>query len=87
MTAPKVVMYSTTVCPYCIRAENLLRQRGVTEIEKILVDRDAAQRQEMMARTKRRTVPQVFIGDTHVGGFDDLAELDRQGKLTALLNG
>lgn len=87
MTTPKVVMYSTVVCPYCVRAENLLRQRGVTEIEKILVDRDAAQRQEMMTRTKRRTVPQIFIGDTHVGGFDDLAELDRQGQLTVLLNG
>ena len=63
-------MYSTGVCPYCMRAEQLLRARGVTEIEKIRIDLDPARRDEMIARTSRRTVPQIFIGDTHVGGFD-----------------
>ncbi len=82
---PKVVMYSTAVCPYCQRAEMLLKQRGVTEIEKIRIDLDPAQRDEMMAKTGRRTVPQIFIGDRHVGGFDDLAALDRDGGLAPLL--
>lgn len=86
-SAAAVTMYSTAVCPYCVRAEALLRQRGVTDIHKIRVDLDAEQRTQMMTRTKRRTVPQIFIGDTYVGGFDDLAALDRQGQLTALLNG
>ena len=81
----KVVMYSTAVCPYCQRAEMLLKQRGVSEIEKIRIDLDSAQRDQMMARTGRRTVPQIFIGDRHVGGFDDLAALDREGGLTPLL--
>ncbi|MGZ9059800.1 MAG: glutaredoxin 3 [Burkholderiaceae bacterium] len=84
MTA-RVVMYSTTVCPYCQRAEALLKARGVAEIEKILIDVDPARRDEMTTRTGRRTVPQIFIGDTHVGGFDDLSALDRDGKLTPLL--
>lgn len=84
MTA-RVVMYSTTVCPYCQRAEALLKARGVGEIEKILIDVDPARRDEMTTRTGRRTVPQIFIGDTHVGGFDDLSALDRDGKLTPLL--
>ncbi len=84
MTA-KVVMYTTAVCPYCIRAEQLLRARGVEEIEKIRVDQDPAQRDAMIARTRRRTVPQIFIGERHVGGFDDLAALDREGGLTPLL--
>ena len=82
---PKVLMYSTVVCPYCQRAEMLLKQRGVTEIEKIRIDLDPAQRDDMMAKTGRRTVPQIFIGDTHVGGFDDLAALDREGGLASLL--
>ena len=82
---PKVLMYSTAVCPYCQRAEMLLKQRGVTEIEKIRIDLDPAQRDDMMAKTGRRTVPQIFIGDTHVGGFDDLSALDRAGELTGLL--
>jgi glutaredoxin 3 len=82
---PKVVMYSTAVCPYCQRAEMLLKQRGVTEIEKIRIDLDPVQRDEMMAKTGRRTVPQIFIGDRHVGGFDDLAALDRDGGLAPLL--
>ena len=84
---PRVVMYSTAVCPYCVRAENLLRSRGVVEIEKIRVDLDPALRDEMMARTARRTVPQIFIGDNHVGGCDDLVALDQAGKLQPLLAG
>lgn len=83
----KVVMYSTGFCPYCTRAEALLNQRGVTEIEKIRIDTDPAQREAMMSRTNRRTVPQIFIGDTHVGGYDDLAALDRAGELMPLLEG
>ena len=82
-----VVMYATATCPYCIRAEHLLRERGVTGIEKIRVDENPALRDEMTARTGRRTVPQIFIGDTHVGGFDDLSALDRAGGLLPLLNG
>jgi glutaredoxin 3 len=81
----KVVMYSTGVCPYCSRAEMLLKQRGVTEIEKIRIDLDPAQREAMMTRTGRRTVPQIYIGDTHVGGYDDLSALDRSGGLAPLL--
>lgn len=81
----KVIMYSTAVCPYCQRAEMLLKQRGVTEIDKIRIDLDPAQRDEMMTKTGRRTVPQIFIGQTHVGGFDDLAALDREGGLVPLL--
>ena len=81
----KVLMYSTAVCPYCVRAEALLKQRGVTEIEKIRIDADPEQRQIMMDRTGRRTVPQIYIGDTHVGGYDDLAALDRAGKLVPML--
>lgn len=83
----KVLMYSTGYCPYCSRAEMLLKQRGVTEIEKIMIDEDPAQRALMMERTGRRTVPQIYIGETHVGGYDDLAALDRAGKLLPLLQG
>lgn len=81
----KVLMYSTGVCPYCIRAEQLLNRKGVTQIEKIRVDLEPQRRAEMMSRTGRRTVPQIYIGDTHVGGFDDLAALDRAGQLDPLL--
>lgn len=81
----KVTMYSTMVCPYCVRAEMLLKQRGVTEINKIMIDREPEQRALMMERTGRRTVPQIYIGDTHVGGYDDLAALDREGSLLPLL--
>jgi glutaredoxin 3 len=81
----KVTMYSTAVCPYCQRAEMLLKQRGVTEIEKIRIDLDPVQRDAMIEKTGRRTVPQIFIGQTHVGGFDDLAALDRSGGLQPLL--
>ncbi|HXF45083.1 MAG TPA: glutaredoxin 3 [Burkholderiaceae bacterium] len=83
----KVLMYTTAVCPYCQRAEALLRARGVTAIEKIRVDVEPARRDEMIAKTGRRTVPQIFIGAAHVGGFDDLAALDREGKLAPLLGG
>ena len=82
---PRVLMYSTAVCPYCLRAEQLLRARGVTEIEKVRVDLDPERRREMMERTARRTVPQIYIGDTHVGGCDDLIALDQAGQLAALL--
>ncbi len=81
----KVRMYSTAVCPYCQMAERLLRERGVVAIEKILIDTDPVQRADMMQKTGRRTVPQIYIGDTHVGGYEDLAALDRAGKLNALL--
>ncbi|WP_269901174.1 glutaredoxin 3 [Paenalcaligenes faecalis] len=82
----KVTMYSTTVCPFCTRAEMLLKQRGVTEIEKIFIDRDPAQRDIMMERTQRRTVPQIYIDDKHIGGYDDLAALDQAGGLVPLLS-
>lgn len=81
----KVSMYSTGVCPYCQMAERLLRSKGVTEIEKIRVDLDPSRRQEMMEKTGRRTVPQIYIGTTHVGGYDDLAALDQAGGLEKLL--
>jgi glutaredoxin 3 len=82
---PKVLMYSTGTCPYCVRAEMLLKSKGVTDIEKIRVDLDPQQREEMMQKTGRRSVPQIYIGATHVGGYDDLAALDRSGKLDPLL--
>ncbi|GAB1720402.1 MAG: glutaredoxin 3 [Nitrosospira sp.] len=81
-----VIMYSTGFCPYCIMAERMLRSRGVSEIEKIRVDLDPMKRTEMMEKTGRRTVPQIFIGDTHVGGYDDLAKLDRSDGLAKLLS-
>ncbi len=78
-------MYSTGVCPYCIQAERLLTAKGVTAIDKIRVDLQPEQRVAMMEKTGRRTVPQIYIGDTHVGGFDDLSALDRAGGLDSLL--
>ena len=82
----KVVMYCTAVCPYCTAAERLLKSRGVTEIEKIRIDLDPAKQAEMIARSGgARSVPQIFIGDTHVGGFDDTSALDAAGKLVPLL--
>jgi glutaredoxin 3 len=78
-------MYSTAVCPFCLRAEMLLNSKGVTEIEKIRVDLDSRQREEMISKTGRRTVPQIYIGDTHVGGFEELAALEHAGKLDSLL--
>lgn len=83
----KVLMYCTAVCPYCVRAEQLLNRKGVTAIEKIRVDLDPERREEMMARTGRRSVPQIYVGDTHVGGFDELAALDQAGRLDPLLAG
>ncbi|OFZ69200.1 MAG: glutaredoxin 3 [Betaproteobacteria bacterium RBG_16_56_24] len=81
----RILMYSTAVCPYCVRAEQLLRSKGVTEIEKIRVDLQPELRVEMMEKTGRRTVPQIYINDEHVGGFDDLAALNHAGKLDPLL--
>lgn len=86
MTA-HVLMYSTGVCPYCVMAERLLTAKGVEQIEKVRIDLDPQQRDAMMQKTGRRTVPQIYIGDTHVGGFDDLAALDHAGGLEALLKG
>lgn len=84
----KVVMYATAVCPYCVRAEQLLRRKGVTDIEKIRVDLEPERRAEMMTKSNgMRTVPQIFIGDTHIGGCDELHELERQGRLDPLLAG
>ena len=81
----KVLMYSTGVCPFCIQAERLLKAKGVADIDKIRVDLQPEQRDLMIEKTGRRTVPQIYIGDTHVGGFDDLAALDRAGGLDSLL--
>jgi glutaredoxin 3 len=83
----RVLMYTTAVCPYCIRAKQLLKARGVSEIEEVRIDLDPAQRDEMMQKTKRRTVPQIYIGETHVGGCDDLMALDAAGELKPLLAG
>ena len=80
-----VKMYSTGVCPFCIMAERLLTAKGVAEITKIRVDLEPVKLAEMMARTGRRTVPQIYIGETHVGGFEDLAALDKAGKLDELI--
>ena len=85
MSMAKVLMYSTGVCPFCQMAERLLRAKGVAEIEKVRVDLDPARRVEMTERTGRRTVPQIYVGDRHVGGYDDLAALDRSGGLDPLL--
>ncbi len=81
----RVLMYSTAVCPYCVAAKGFLARKGITQIEEIKIDADPKRREEMMTRTGRRTVPQIYIGDTHVGGHDDLVALDRAGKLDALL--
>ena len=80
-----VRMYTTQVCPYCLRAKSLLRQRGVEQIDEVRIDLDPQQREQMMAITGRRTVPQIFIGETHVGGCDELMALDRSGGLAPLL--
>lgn len=82
----KVTLYTTAVCPYCVRAKQLLKARGVAAIEEIRIDLDATARETMMARSGRRTVPQIFIGDTHVGGCDDLVALDQRGGLLPLLS-
>lgn len=81
----KIVMYATGVCPYCVRAEQLLRAKGVAHIDKVRVDLEPARRLEMMEKTGRRTVPQIYIDEFHVGGCDDLYALDREGRLDPLL--
>ena len=81
----KVLMYATGVCPFCLMAERLLKSKGVADIEKIRVDLQPERRQEMMQRTGRRTVPQIYVGERHIGGYDDLAALDRAGGLDPLL--
>jgi glutaredoxin 3 len=80
-----VMMYATEYCPYCVQAERLLTRKGVTHIEKVRIDLEPVRRAEMMQKTGRRTVPQIYIGDRHVGGFDDLVALDRAGGLDPLL--
>ena len=82
-----VTMYTTQVCPFCIRAKALLKQRGVEQITEVRIDLDAEQRQKMMEITGRRTVPQIFIGETHVGGCDELIALDQRGGLLPMLAG
>ena len=86
-TTPPITMYSTAVCPYCIQAERLLASKGIKDITKIRIDADPSRREEMMKRTGRRSVPQIYIGEHHVGGYDDLAALVRSGKLAKLLAG
>ena len=81
----RVTMYCTAMCPYCVAAERLLRHKGVVNIEKIRVDMEPGRRAEMLQRTGRRTVPQIYVGEQHVGGFDDLAALDHEGRLEGLL--
>ncbi|NMM27782.1 MAG: glutaredoxin 3 [Glaciimonas sp.] len=81
----KVIMYNTQWCPFCQRAEQLLQRKGVTEITMIDIDREPGERVVMIARTGRRSVPQIYVGETHVGGYDDLSALDRAGRLDVLL--
>ena len=87
MTTPAITMYTSAFCPYCVRAERLLHAKGVAAIDKLRVDLDPSLRTAMMERTGRRTVPQIYIGATHVGGYDDLVALDRRGELDPLLAG
>jgi glutaredoxin 3 len=84
---PQVIMYTTATCPYCIQAERLLTRKGVAHIDKVRVDLDPTLRMEMMRKTVRRTVPQIYVGEQYVGGFEELAQLDHAGKLDALLAG
>jgi glutaredoxin 3 len=84
---PQVLIYTTATCPYCVNAERLLRSKGVEQIDKVRVDLDPQKRVEMMERSERRTVPQIWIGEQHVGGFDDLRALDQSGELDSLLAG
>jgi glutaredoxin 3 len=85
MMAPRILMYTKEACPYCTMAEKLLQLKGVQRIEKTYIDRDDRLREEMMEKTGRRTVPQIYIGETHVGGYDDLSALDKQGLLEPML--
>ncbi len=80
-----IIMYTSSHCPYCKQAESLFQKKGLTGVRKINIDGDDALRREMMEKTQRRTVPQIYVGDTHVGGFDDLAKLERAGELDSLL--
>lgn len=82
---PKITLYLTGACPFCHMAERLLKSKGVAEIDKIRVDLDPVKREEMMTKTGRRTVPQIYIGERHVGGFDELSALDKAGELLPLL--
>jgi glutaredoxin 3 len=82
---PRITMYTTAMCPYCVQAERLLLAKGVADIAKVRVDLEPERRVEMMERTGRRTVPQIYIDELHVGGYDDLVALDRAGKLDPLL--
>ncbi len=81
----EVIIYSTRICPYCVRAKNFFSKRGI-EYKEVIIDSDMSLMREMMEKTGRKSVPQIFIGDYHVGGFDDLIEHDMDGKLEALLN-
>jgi glutaredoxin 3 len=83
----RIMMYATAICPFCVQAERLLRAKGVSDIDKVRVDLEPTRRQEMMQKTGRRTVPQIYIGALHVGGYDDLVALDRAGRLDPLLSG
>ena len=83
---PEIILYTTAICPYCVAAKNFLKSKGLGWKE-VRIDTDPAEREAMVAKTRRTSVPQIFIGDTHVGGYDDLAALDRAGKLDALLAG
>ena len=83
---PPIKMYTTAVCPYCVRAKNILKSKGVEHIEEVRIDTDPSQLAHMMSITGRRTVPQIFIGDVHVGGYDDLIALDGRGGLQPLLH-
>ena len=85
MTTPDIVIYTTPICPYCVAAKSLLKEKGVGWRE-VDISKDSAERESMVARTGRRTVPQIFIGEQHVGGFDELAALDREGGLDPLLD-
>ena len=87
MNTPSILMYTTATCPFCIRAEQLLRARGVVELEKVRIDEDTARLDALIEKTGRRTVPQIYIGSTHVGGCDDLIALDQAGKLVPKLAG
>jgi len=86
MSQPAITIYSTLVCPYCVAAKNFLKSKGA-EWTEVRIDLDPAEREKMMALTKRTSVPQIFVGDVHVGGYDDMIALHREGKLEPLLNG
>lgn len=86
MSTPEVTIYSSAICPYCVAAKNFLKSKGVDWTE-VRIDMDPAERERMMQRTRRTSVPQIFVGDVHVGGYDDMMALHREGKLEPLLAG